>query len=98
MNDSYFGELKMEDNGLRKYFPEVKFEYGALKQMYRVLDELVEAEEAHLNNDREHFLEEMVDVLHTAANVLYKSGYSNSEITDKIYAVQDKNRARDKYK
>ena len=88
-----FDKLK----GLRNYFPEVKFDYNARQQMDRVLDELVEAEEV-VDTDRDHFLEEMVDVLHTAANVLYKSGYSDKEITDKIYAVQDKNKARDKYK
>lgn len=83
---------------LRDLFPEVKFDFTPEKQLGRVLDEMVEAEEALLANDSEHFLEEMIDVLHTAANVLYKAGYTNGEIEKKIYAVQEKNYQRGKYK
>ena len=83
---------------LRDLFPEVKFDFTPEKQLGRVLDEMVEAEEALIAEDKDHFLEEMIDVLHTAANVLYKAGYTDMEIVNKIYAVQEKNYARDKYK
>ena len=87
------------ENGLRNYFPEVKFEFTPLKQLGRVLDEMVEAEEALVEeNDMNHFLEEMVDVIHTAANVMYKAGFSDEQILNQIYAVQEKNYARGKYK
>ena len=85
--------------GLRNYFPEVKFEFTPQKQLYRVLDEMVEAEEALIEeNDMPHFLEEMIDVIHTAANVLYKAGFSDEQILNQINAVKEKNYARGKYK
>lgn len=84
--------------GLRGFFPEVKFNKTPQEQLYRVLDEMVEAEEALIvEGDRQHFLEEVIDVLHTAANVLYKAKFTDKEITDQIYAVQSKNYARGKY-
>ena len=82
---------------LRDLFPEVKFDFTPAKQFDRVLDEMVEAEEALLAQDKDHFLEEVIDVLHTAANVLYKAGYTDKQIKDKIYHVQAKNYARGKY-
>ncbi len=65
----------------------------------KVLDELVEAEVELKADDRQKFLIEMIDVLHSAAGVLYKSQYkfSDEEIMKAITAVREKNTARGYY-
>jgi len=84
---------------LKDLFPNTKHKFGTHAQMMRVLDELVEAEIDLKADNRELFLYEMVDVLHAAAGVLYKSHYkfSDDEIQKAIYTVQDKNRRRGYY-
>jgi len=82
---------------LREMFPEVKFDKTPLEQLHRVLDEMVEAEEALLAGNNEHAVEEVIDVIHTAANVLYKMNCTDTEISDAILYVQSKNQMRGKY-
>ena len=82
---------------LRELFPEVKFDKTPLEQLGKVLDELVEAEEALGETDRDHAVEEVIDVLHSAANVLYKMKCTDTEISDAILYVQAKNYMRGKY-
>lgn len=68
-------------------------------QMIKVLDELVEAEVELRADKREEFLIEMIDVLHSAAGVLYKSQfkYTDAEIAGAIQYVQMKNKERGYY-
>lgn len=67
------------------------------QQMYRVLDELVEVEESMLVGDKEHAMEELLDVMIASANTIYKLGYTQQDIYDKLNFVNDKNRRRGYY-
>ena len=80
----------------REAIPEVKFNLTPQEQLYRVFDELVEAEE--VIDHRERFLEEMIDTIHASFNVLYKAKYTDKEISQCIKDVIYKNVERGKYK
>lgn len=83
------------DYDFKKLFPKVKFNLDSKAQLYRVLDELVEAE-AELNNDC-LFLEEVIDVIHSSFNLLYTKNYTNIQIQAAITKCIDKNKLRGKY-
>ena len=84
---------------LSDLFPNTKHKLTTDKQLYRVLDELAEAEHELVVGDREKFLFEMLDTMTAAAGVLYKSNfnYSEAEISAGIAYVKAKNEARGYY-
>lgn len=82
---------------MRDLFKEHRFDETPKFQMYKVLDELVEAEVELIKNDKEKFLIEMIDVMNSAANVLYKAGYTDTEIKSGIETVYLKNKFRGYY-
>jgi hypothetical protein len=82
---------------MRELFKEHRFDETPKFQMYKVLDELVEAEAELIKGDRDKFLIEMIDVMNSAANVLYKAGYSDKEIDAGVYTVYLKNKFRGYY-
>lgn len=84
---------------LRYLFPNTKHKNTSSGQIAKVLDELIEAEAELIKNDRNAFLIEMIDVLHSSAGVLYKSeyNYTDKEISDAIIYVQTKNKKRGYY-
>lgn len=82
---------------MRDLFKEHRFNIEQNVQLYKVLEELVEAEEEMVKNDRDNFLIEMIDVMNSAANVLYKSGYTDSEIKSGIDTVYLKNKFKGYY-
>jgi hypothetical protein len=85
-----------KESNWRRLIPEVKFDLTTKQQMYRVLDELAEAEE--VLDDRGQFLEEMIDTIHASFNTLYKGNYTDKEISTAISMVIYKNEIRGKYK
>jgi hypothetical protein len=84
---------------LKDLFPNTWHKFSTKGQLNRVLDELVEAETELVKDNRELFLKEMIDVLHCASGVLYKShyNYTDIEIENAIMKTQDKNRGRGYY-
>ena len=83
---------------MRDIFPEVTVgDFSPKDQMYKVLDELVELEEAYQNNDRRETLKEAIDVIHATYTFLYLNDYNDNQISDAISDVVEKNRARGYY-
>lgn len=88
----------MTTKSFTEMFPKVHTNNTAQEQMYRVLDELVEVEDAMVNeNNRLHAGEELVDVMITAANTLYKLGFEETHINTIIKQVNYKNEVRGYY-
>lgn len=83
---------------LKYIFPEVKFDTDPRQQMHKVLEELLEADKELHNGNYDKFLEEVLDMMHASANILYKMGYSERVIDDKIQSIQLKNQLRGYYK
>jgi hypothetical protein len=81
----------------RQDFPEVKFELTAPKQLEHVVSEIIEAKHALIYESRERFLLELVDVVHSTYNTMYKAGFTDAEICKAIADVRENNRVRGKY-
>jgi hypothetical protein len=79
---------------IKRLFPKIKKEFPLEQQLSYVISEVREARKAI--GDREHFLEEMIDVIHCSFNTLYLQ-YSDREIAEMIVRVAKKNRDRGYY-
>jgi len=82
---------------LKNIFPQHKFNNTVEEQLSKVLEELVEAEQDMLNNNKEHMAEELIDVMNATANCLYKLGFNDTYIENKIRYVKHKNEVRGYY-
>jgi len=83
---------------MTKNFPMITVgDFNKKTQMYKVLDELVELEEAYASGNRDETLKEAIDVIHSTYTFLYLNGYNVSDIDNAIDAVIEKNRKRGYY-
>lgn len=100
------------DQAFTRLFPKTKFNWPPERQLYKVLDELVEAEQDMIKwkglhpsalgcapeyEARSAFLKEVIDVMSAASGVLIHGGYTSREIADGFAAVHAKNAARGYY-